>query len=232
MSVLVTGAAGGIGSAIAEQFDELGDPVFRHDARAADGMSIVGDLLNAGTLDSIAALVDDERIDTVVAAHGIAGAGTIESITSDTVQRIMDINASSVFALYERINRKLAERGGSFIVVSSQAGLVGEAGNAVYSASKFALIGWARAVSLHAGAPRIRVVCPGMIETPLLVKAFAGNARDLGISYEEVLRDRSKNVPLGRLGRPAEIGRAVLWLAALRTASCIVAPITGGEILR
>lgn len=230
MTVLVTGAAGGIGSAIADSFKAM-TSVVQQDARAADGVSIVGDLLDNTTLDSITAL-SEEGLDVVVAAHGIAGAGAISTITPDTVKHIVDVNTSSVLALYARVRQDLAARRGSFIVVSSQAGLVGEAGNAVYSASKFALVGWARAISRQPEAPRIRVVCPGMIETPLLVKAFEGNALDLGVTYEDVLNKRYKNVPLGRLGRPSEIARAVIWLSELQTTACVVAPITGGEILR
>jgi NAD(P)-dependent dehydrogenase (short-subunit alcohol dehydrogenase family) len=125
----------------------------------------------------------------------------------------------------------LVQREGVFVTVSSQAGLVGEAGNAIYSASKFALVGWSRALSLTGDSPRMRVVCPGMINTPLLVSAFEQMAVDSDVSFDDVLSNRLENVPAGRLGEPAEIGRAVTWLAELTTPACVVAAITGGEIL-
>ncbi|MET4781361.1 SDR family oxidoreductase [Glaciihabitans sp. UYNi722] len=232
MSVLVTGAAGGIGSAVATVFEAAGYRVFRHDARPDVNMTIVGNLLDATTLTAVTNLVSEEGISMIVAAHGIAGPGALDTISTEFLERIIDINTRSVIALYGETAPYLSGRGGSFIVVSSQAGLVGEAGNAVYSASKFALVGWARSISRSAGSPRIRVVCPGMTETPLLVKAFEGNAADLGITYEEVLADRMKKVPGGRLGRPSEIGRTALWLSELLTSACVVAPVTGGEVLR
>lgn len=231
MRALVTGAAGGIGSAIANSFEAEGHEVARHDLRPSPTLVAVGDLLDPDALEEIGALVDSEDIDCVVAAHGLAGAGALPTISQREIFTIMKVNTISVLRLYERVRAALVERNGVLVTVSSQAGLVGEAGNAIYSASKFALVGWSRAVSRTPGAPRMRVVCPGMINTPLLVDAFEQMAADSGVSFDDVLSSRLEHVPAGRLGEPAEIGRAVTWLAELTTPACVVAAVTGGEIL-
>jgi NAD(P)-dependent dehydrogenase (short-subunit alcohol dehydrogenase family) len=231
MRVLITGAAGGIGSATAGVFEREGHDVLRHDVRDDGRMDISGDLLTQDTLDAVRRLCEERDVDAVVAAHGLAGAGELATITTAQILRIMRVNTTSVVGLYDAVAPWLGERDGAFVAVSSQAGLVGEAQNAVYSASKFALVGWARALAKTGSAPRMRVVCPGMIETPLLVAAFEGMAADLGVTFEDVLARRLAAVPNRRLGRPEEIGRASLWLAELTTPACVVAAVTGGEIL-
>jgi NAD(P)-dependent dehydrogenase (short-subunit alcohol dehydrogenase family) len=227
---LVTGAAGGIGSAIATAFEQAGHEVLRHDVRAADGIDLSGDLLDPVTLAAISAAVEDNGIDTVVAGHGIAGPGRVDEIEDAGIRRIVRINTSSVLGLHDTLRRGLAARDGAFVTVSSEAGIQGEAQNGIYSASKFALVGWAREIAAADQRVRMRVVCPGMTETPLLVSGLSGMAEAAGITYEALLADRLRAVPAGRLLRPAEIGRASVWLAELRTSGCVVAAVTGGEV--
>lgn len=236
MKALVTGAAGGIGSAVVQAFEKGGHGVLRQDMRApADGPGdfVVGNLADDGVLAELARRVEDDEIDCVVAAHGVAGAVDLRSISAEQTQFVMTANTVSVLKLYEAVASLLRQRAGAFVVVASQAGLVGEANNGVYCASKFALVGWARAQArADAGAaPRLRVLCPGATETRLLVEAFQGMADSAGTSYEEVLGAREAAIPGGRLGRPAELGSAAVWLAGLTTPSCIVAAVTGGEVL-
>jgi NAD(P)-dependent dehydrogenase (short-subunit alcohol dehydrogenase family) len=231
MKVLVTGAAGGIGSATAASFESAGHVVLRHDVRPDERMDIAGDLLSPETLAAVRNLCEREDVDVVVAAHGLAGPGELATITTEQILRIMRVNTTSVIGLYDAVSAPLHARGGAFVGVSSQAGLVGEAQNAVYSASKFALVGWARALAKTDSAPRMRLVCPGIIDTPLLKAAFEGMAADLGVTFDDVLARRLGSVPNARLGRPEEIGRASRWLAELTTSACVVAAVTGGEIL-
>ncbi len=236
MRALVTGAAGGIGSAVAEAFENGGHGVLRQDLRApADGPEefVVGNLADNDVLAELTRRVETEQIDCVVAAHGVAGAVDLRNISAERTRFVMTANTVSVLKLYEAVAPVLRERSGAFVVVASQAGLVGEANNGVYCASKFALVGWARAQArADAGAaPRLRLLCPGATETRLLVDAFQGMADSAGTSYEEVLGAREAAIPGGRLGRPAELGAAAVWLAGLTTSSCIVAAVTGGEVL-
>lgn len=230
MKALVTGAAGGIGAATADAFESAGHSVLRHDVRQADRIDMVGDLRDAATLGRIADLAKRTGVDTVIAGHGIPGPGSLTAVDSASLDRVIAINTASVIALFEALEPTLDARGGVFIPISSQAGLRGEAHNSIYAASKFALIGWARAQAQRPSGTRFRVVCPGLTETPLLIDALHGMARGEGMSYEDHLRQRLLAVPLGRLGRTSEIGRSVLWLAELQTRACVVAPVTGGTV--
>ena len=136
-----------IGSAMAEALEAAGHRVLRHDLRAAPGgggMDVVGDLNDPQVCLDLAALADAQEVDLVVAAHGIAGAEALATIAPATTERVMGANTVSVFRLYDAVAAGLARRDGTFLAVASQAGLVGEANNGVYCASKFALIGWLR----------------------------------------------------------------------------------------
>lgn len=233
MKALVTGAAGGIGGAIAVAFQSAGHHVFRHDVRPSVDMDVIGDLLDDVARADVARLVNEAGIDCVVAAHGLPGSAMLAQAKPGFIERVMRVNTVSIMRLYDDVAAQLAERDGVFVMVSSQAGLIGEAQNGVYSASKFALVGWARELShdLSARHPRLRVICPGITETPLLVSAFEGMADASGRTYDDVLQSRLAQVPGGRLGQPAEIGRASVWLAELQRRACLVAAVNGAEIL-
>jgi NAD(P)-dependent dehydrogenase (short-subunit alcohol dehydrogenase family) len=236
MKALVTGASGGIGSAVAVAFEKRGHGVLRQDLRAPSDSSddfVVGNLAEDGVLAELTRRVEAEQVDCVVAAHGVAGAVDLRSIPEEQTRFVMTANTTSVLKLYDAVAPVLRARSGAFVMVASQAGLVGEANNGVYCASKFALVGWAREQArADAGAPpRLRVLCPGATETPLLVEAFEGMAASAGTTYEDILGSREAAIPAGRLGRPADLGAAAVWLAGLTTRSCIVAAVTGGEVL-
>ena len=236
MKALVTGASGGIGSAVAEAFEDGGHGVLRQDLRSPAGGSdgfVVGNLTDEGVLAELTRRVEEEQVDAVVAAHGVAGAVDLRSISAEQTRFVMRANTISVLRLYDAVAPALRERSGVFVMIASQAGLVGEANNGVYCASKFALVGWARAQARADAdaAPRLRVLCPGATETPLLVEAFRGMADSAGRTYEDILGSREAAIPAGRLGRPVELGAAAVWLAGLTTGSCIVAAVTGGEVL-
>ena len=202
----------------------------RHDLRDSPGIDVTGDLSEPATIDAIRAIAADVGLTGVVAAHGLAGSGELDTISDDRIAQILTVNTNSVLTLFEAFSSELVANDGTFIAVSSEAGLDGEAQNAVYSASKAALIGWGREIAQANGSPRIRVVCPGMTETPLLTAGLTGMAEGLGISYEEFLSQRLQAVPSGRLGRPEEIARAVVWLSELQTDTCVIAAVTGGEV--
>ncbi len=236
MTALVTGAAGGIGSAMADALEAAGHRVLRHDLRPPRGggaMDVLGDLNDPEVLAGLAALADSEHLDLVVAAHGVAGAEALATITADTSRRVMAANTLSVFRLYDALGPGLARRDGTFVAVASQAGLVGEANNGVYCASKFALLGWLKGIdrTRTAADPRIRMICPGATDTPLLQAAFQGMADSAGVSYDVILDGRQAQIPAGRLGRTTDLAAATVWLAALRTPRSLVAAVTGGEVL-
>jgi NAD(P)-dependent dehydrogenase (short-subunit alcohol dehydrogenase family) len=232
MTVVVTGAAGGIGQAASEAFTSAGSVVVGQDLAPTErtGLQLAGDLCDADVLESVSSAVAGEELDAVVAAHGIAGAGSLEELTTEDGERIMRVNFESVVLLWERLRPQLEATGGSFVVVASQAGLKSEANNGVYSASKSALSGWLRGLAPQTPA-RLRLVHPGATRTPLLESALRGMASARGVSYETVMTERNAGTPAGRLGEPSEIGAAIHWLAGLRTRDLVELAITGGEVL-
>jgi NAD(P)-dependent dehydrogenase (short-subunit alcohol dehydrogenase family) len=102
----------------------------------------------------------------------------------------------------------LEQGGGAIVNTSSGAGVKGIAGQAAYCAAKFGVIGLSKAAALdHAKANvRVNVVCPGIIETPMM-DSFSGGTAE---GRERVIAQE----PVGRMGRPEEIAAAVLWLCS------------------
>jgi NAD(P)-dependent dehydrogenase (short-subunit alcohol dehydrogenase family) len=238
MTVLVTGAAGGIGRAACLALDaaRVAGPaasILGHDLPPVEqtGLDLGGDLADPAVLDTVEkALTGAGPLDAVVAAHGIAGAGALHELTAEAAGRIMQVNFETVVNLWERVRPLLEASTGTFVVVASQAGLVSEAANGVYSASKSALAGWLRGLDGHTTV-RLRLVHPGATRTPLLESALRGMAATRGVSYEEVIAERNAATPAGRLGDPADIGAAIAWATRLEAAGLVEIAVTGGEVL-
>ncbi len=233
MTVLITGAAGGIGRAAAEQcegLDVVGQDVRSTGARGPWREMVPGDLRDTGTLNRLRKALAGNPLDALVLAHGVAGPGRVSSIGDDEIRRIMSINFESVVSAWDFFRDDLERSCGVLIVVSSQAALTAEADNGIYCASKSALLGWSRGMERQTGV-RLRVLCPGATETPLLRQALEGMAEAQGITYETILARRNRAVPAGRLGTPEEMGAAVRWLMDLESPRLITAAVTGGEVL-
>jgi NAD(P)-dependent dehydrogenase (short-subunit alcohol dehydrogenase family) len=238
MKALVTGAGGGLGSATVEAFRAQGWEVVATDRVDGPWTGVTSDEVVVGEVTSADWAEDVRRtaphgFDAVVAAHGVEGTGAIGALTPERLEFVMAANFGSVLAVHEATIAGLREAGGAFVAICSQAGLQGEPSSTAYCASKFALRSWME--SRHrelAGRVRYRTLCPGATVTPLLKKAFEGWAESEGVSYEDILARRSAAVPVGRLGRPSDIGAAALWLARLRTDGHVIAPVTGGEVMR
>jgi NAD(P)-dependent dehydrogenase (short-subunit alcohol dehydrogenase family) len=239
MRVLVTGAAGGIGGAAVQRFLAAGAEVIAHDLRlprdpVADGVTfIASDLNTAEGVEEVRDAIGAGALDCVVAAHGIEGSGAIASITPERARRILDLDFLTVVRLYEAVSDQLGRGGGSFIALSSQAGVHGEANNGAYCAAKFGVVGWTRVLAGEQPRTGIRMhaVCPGCTDTGLLRDAIAGFARDEGMTAEAMTARRVSEIPVGRLGKPGDIAALIVHLSRLRGTGPIVAPVTGGEVL-
>jgi 2,3-dihydro-2,3-dihydroxybenzoate dehydrogenase len=234
MTVLVTGAAGAIGAAIVARLLEDGRDVIAHDLRTpeADQASgsvtpISGDLADAGRLGAQLEEIGRE-LDAVIAAHGVDGSGALADLDDAFVRRVVRISAASVPALLTAVRPHL-RRPAAFVVVGSQAGLVGEPDNAAYCASKFGVHGWALASSDEDVA--VRILAPGCTESPLLHDAQARFAAAQVVSAEHFVNEQRAHIPLQCSAATRQTATAAVYLAGLDGPRPALLAATGGEVL-
>lgn len=143
-------------------------------------------------------------LDLLVNNAGVALFSQVQDTSKAAWERVMDVNAGGVFLCCKHAVKKMLERGGAIVNVSSVWGQTGGSCESAYSASKGAVIAFTKALAKELAPMRITVncVCPGAIDTEM-------NAR---LSREE-LRALCDEIPLGRLGDAKEVARAVLFLA-------------------
>jgi NAD(P)-dependent dehydrogenase (short-subunit alcohol dehydrogenase family) len=225
-TALITGAASGIGAAIALRFaqegariagldvQELSDGDWGEAARLAGGapLSKVDVRDKAAVLAAVAQLESEwGRIDILVNSAGVAGGGPIHLIPDEEWDRVMDVNLKGTLHACQAAIPGMLERGGGSIVnLASIEGIEGFEGGSAYNASKGAVILLTRNMAIDYGRRGIRVnaVCPGFIETPL----FSTTLESEGMSE---VRERIREAhQLGRFGRPEEIAHAALFLAS------------------
>jgi NAD(P)-dependent dehydrogenase (short-subunit alcohol dehydrogenase family) len=237
--VLITGAGGGIGRAAAARFVEQGDEVVLTDV-AADALARAAEDL--GGLETVVAdvtLVADceravtetvarrGRLDVLVNCAGIWVEGPTAEATEDEFDRTMDVNLKGTFFMCRYAIPHLERTGGCIVNLSSDVGIIGSAGAAIYCASKGGVSLLTRALGLELAPKGIRVVavCPNDVETPML----EGQARDYGGGDREgYLRALLAAYPQGdraRFIRPDEVAALIAYLASPEAA-----PITGSCI--
>lgn len=227
---IVTGAASGIGRAVAELLVHEGASVvmvdtdsFAVDAltaeiRATGGACsrLVGDVSETHVADAAVneAVNRFGRLDLLVNNAGIPYIGTVLSTPLDEWERVFAVNVRSVYLFSRAAIPELKHAGGGAIVsTASEAGLVGFHEYAAYSASKAAVINLTRSMALDHAADGIRVncVCPGSICTPLLERYYEAQSDPVGTRR----LDKAAH-PLG-LGTPEDVANGVLYLASDRS---------------
>jgi NAD(P)-dependent dehydrogenase (short-subunit alcohol dehydrogenase family) len=220
---LVTGGSSGIGLATAKLFVQEGAHVFitgRRDAELAAAVEdigtnvtgVQGDVSNLADLDRLFAQIKQEKgkLDTVFANAGTAKFAPLGMITEDVFDAVFGINVKGLLFTVQKALPLLPD-GASIVLNASIVGSKGLPANSVYSATKAAVRSFARTWTTDLKGRHIRVnaVSPGSTDTPgfgdLLRSTETGRQR---------LQTISSNVPLGRLGRPDEVAKAVLFLAS------------------
>ncbi|MFJ6698610.1 SDR family NAD(P)-dependent oxidoreductase [Streptomyces sp. NPDC091272] len=213
--VVVTGAGRGQGAAQARLFAAAGARVVVTDIREDEGREVAGSLGGQGLFvrhdvsDAAgwaavarAASAAFGRIDALVNNAALWRTASVEDETAENFEALIRVNLLGPFLGIQAVLPALKEAGaGSIVNISSTAGLVGIRGHAAYSSTKFALRGLTRSSALDLAPYRIRVnsVHPGAIDTPMIA---ATSGRDWS------------HLPLGRVGRPEEVGELVQFLVS------------------
>jgi NAD(P)-dependent dehydrogenase (short-subunit alcohol dehydrogenase family) len=220
---LITGGNSGIGLATAKQFVNEGAYVFitgRRDPELAGAVKeigrnvtgVQGDVSNLGDLDRLFAQIKQEkgRLDIVFANAGAAKYGPFGAITEELYDSIFNINVKGLLFTVQKA-LQLVSDGASVILNASIVGSKGFSANSVYSATKAAVRSFARTwtTDLKDRGIRVNVVSPGFTDTPGLSKLLAS-----GETGQERLKMISNIVPLGRIGTPDDIAKAVVFLAS------------------
>jgi NAD(P)-dependent dehydrogenase (short-subunit alcohol dehydrogenase family) len=220
---LITGGSSGIGLATAKRFVEEGAYVFitgrrkpeldaavKEIGRNVTGMQ--GDVSTLADLDRLFAQIKQEKgkLDIVFANAGIAKYAPFGAITEEHFDSIFDINVKGVLFTVQKALPLLPD-GASIILNASIVASKGFSANSVYSATKAALRSFARTWTTDLKTRHIRVnaVSPGPIDTPGLQNLVASSG-----AGAERMKALSSTVPLGRLGTPDEIAKAVVFLAS------------------
>lgn len=201
-TAMVTGAASGIGRATAEALAGAGATVIGADLAAGDSIEPV-DVADEASVAALFARVPAPEI--VVNAAGILIEAPATSPAIDHFDRQIAVNLRGSFLVARGALSAMAGRGGRIILVASELAHLGRANAAGYCASKAGVIGLTRALAREA-APDVLVnaVAPGPTDTPML-SAENMSAESLALETQN---------PLGRIGTPAEIAAAVLFLAS------------------
>ena len=221
-TILITGASSGIGRSCAVQCSKMGASLLLMGRNVDELNRTVSELQPGTKVEMIVAdfskmidleLLIAEKILTIGKIAGFIHCAGVEKTlplkkqTSEVFQSIFDINVFAGFELAKIISlKKYKAEKASFVFIASVAGMVGESGKTIYSASKGAVISGARSMSMELARSDIRVnsISPAMVKTPILEKMFDG----IG---EEATQNIIKKHPLG-IGEPEDVANACVFL--------------------
>ncbi len=240
--VLITGAAGGIGSATTRVFQANAWTVVGVDRRPekkpiADYF-IKSDISEPDAPDRVFEELKREfgRLDALVNNAAIQICKPVVETTPDEWDRVMASNLRSVFLSIRHAHSFLKASKGAIINVSSVHAVATSSNIASYAASKGALLAFTRAVAIEFGPDGIRVntVLPGAIETPMLLEGL-NRGHVEGRTPESLMRGLGARHVLGRVGQPEEVGRVIYFLADPEASSFVTGQaivVDGGALAR
>jgi NAD(P)-dependent dehydrogenase (short-subunit alcohol dehydrogenase family) len=159
---------------------------------------------------------ENGRIDILIANAGVVRVGEVETFPDDDYDLLIDVNIKGThYTCKYAVPYFKKQKFGSIITLTSVAAHIGQTAHANYCSTKAAVLGYTRALALDLAPYNIRVnsVSPGATDTPMLQSDVAKQAKDRGLSYEEVKREFEQEGVMGRWAKAEEIATGILFLA-------------------
>ena len=235
-TTLITGATGGIGMAIVELFQREGARLSLtgrqpyKDSFPEGSLYVPGDIRDE---DHAAHWVEESvgrfgGVDVLVNVHGVQPESPLHEVDVATARETFDINViGAILTMKHVIPHMLEAGGGSIINIASRLGMVGMAGQTVYSASKGALIMLSKgsAIEFARRGIRVNVVAPGLTATPIIESSFQRKS-----DPDAYRKSREDTIPMRRLAAPEEVASVVLFFASDESSHVTgaVLPVDGG----
>lgn len=233
-TAFVSGAARGIGFAVAERFCEEGARVVMGDVKAgeveavADGlrrrghetMAVAVDVTDEGSVEGAARACEERYggVDVLVANAGLLYLAPVAELPREAWERVISVNLTGTFLTCKAFSRRMVGtgRGGRIIVTSSLFGRRGGRENAAYSASKFGAIGLTESLAAEVAEHGITVnaVCPGQVATEMMSELFDQRAELRETDAGRVEDEMVSRIPLGRMASPREVADVFVFLAS------------------
>lgn len=231
--IVVTGAAQGLGRGVALTLSARGANVALWDVnepkltalsqqikqQGRQCVSMLVDITDYVTIRKAVTLTVESLggIDVLVNSAGVHSSVLFREMSESDWDYVNNVNAKGTFLCCRAVVDAMVARGGGRIInIASDAGKTGHATEAHYAASKHAVIGLTKVLALELAKYNIRVnaICPGYADTPMLRQVFSELAKIEGKSEEQVIREIIATIPVGRIGTPEDIGKAVAFLAS------------------
>ena len=230
-TVVITGGSRGIGAAAVKLFSEKGHRVYflyekEHAAanavvEATGAEAICCDVADGASVK--AAFSRIPSVDILICNAGIVHVGLMSQMAESAWDRIFDVNVKGIYhCVNAAMPSFLKTHSGCIITVSSMWGQVGASCEAAYSATKGAVIALTKALAQELGPSGIRVNCvaPGVIQTDMCANV-----------EPEIMAELKEQTPVGRLGEPEDVAKAMLYLSEAEFVTGQVLPVNGGFII-